>query len=88
MGSNEVLIVLDSKGVGRWDVEIREGWYPGEKPRFSLGLGTDGVGAVAGWEQPGPFRIVQSFDLPIAVGGPGICHRKLHRRKASEPDLT
>ncbi len=44
---NEVLIALDTAGVGPWDVEIREGWYPGRKPHFPLVLGTDGAGVVA-----------------------------------------
>ena len=24
----EVLIALDTAGVGRWDADMREGWYP------------------------------------------------------------
>src|SRR5262249_49392576 len=43
----EVLIVLDTAGVGPWDAEIRAGWYPGRKPRFPLVLGSDGAGVVA-----------------------------------------
>ena len=45
--ANEVLIALDSAGVGPWDAQIRAGWYPGRKPRFPLILGTDGAGVVA-----------------------------------------
>jgi hypothetical protein len=29
----EVLIALDTAGVGPWDADIREGWYPTGKPR-------------------------------------------------------
>lgn len=44
---DEVLIAIDTAGVGPWDTEIRAGWYPGRKPRFPLILGTDGAGIVA-----------------------------------------
>src|SRR5260370_37880607 len=43
----EVLIALDTAGVGPWDAGIREGWYPSGKPRFPLVLGVDGAGDVA-----------------------------------------
>jgi NADPH:quinone reductase-like Zn-dependent oxidoreductase len=45
--SNEVLIALDTAGVGVWDAEMRAGWYPDGPPRFPLVLGTDGAGTVA-----------------------------------------
>jgi NADPH:quinone reductase-like Zn-dependent oxidoreductase len=45
--AGEVLIALDTAGVGRWDADIREGWYPGGKPHFPLVLGVDGAGIVA-----------------------------------------
>jgi NADPH:quinone reductase-like Zn-dependent oxidoreductase len=45
--AGEVLIALDTSGVGPWDADIRAGWYPGRKPRFPLVLGTDGAGVVA-----------------------------------------
>jgi NADPH:quinone reductase-like Zn-dependent oxidoreductase len=45
--AKEVLIALDTAGVGPWDAAIRAGWYPGRKPRFPLVLGTDGAGVVA-----------------------------------------
>jgi NADPH:quinone reductase-like Zn-dependent oxidoreductase len=45
--ATEVLIALDTAGVGPWDADIRAGWYPGRKPRFPLVLGTDGAGVVA-----------------------------------------
>jgi NADPH2:quinone reductase len=44
--AHEVLIALDTAGVGPWDADIREGWYPGGKPRFPLVLGVDGAGVV------------------------------------------
>jgi NADPH:quinone reductase len=44
--AGEVLIALDTAGVGRWDADIREGWYPNGKPHFPLVLGVDGAGIV------------------------------------------
>jgi NADPH:quinone reductase-like Zn-dependent oxidoreductase len=44
--ADEVLIALDTAGVGTWDADIRAGWYPGRRPRFPLVLGTDGAGIV------------------------------------------
>jgi NADPH:quinone reductase-like Zn-dependent oxidoreductase len=45
--ASEVLIALHAAGVGIWDVEMREGWWPGRPPRFPLVLGTDGAGTIA-----------------------------------------
>jgi NADPH2:quinone reductase len=42
----EVLIALHTAGVGKWDAEMRDGWYPGDHPDFPLILGTDGSGRV------------------------------------------
>src|SRR5258705_11102761 len=47
LDGREVLIALDTAGVGPWDAEIRAGRYVGRKPRFPLVLGTDGAGIVA-----------------------------------------
>jgi NADPH:quinone reductase len=47
VGPGEVLIAVDTAGVGPWDADIRQGWYPGRRPRFPLVLGTDGAGIVA-----------------------------------------
>lgn len=46
-GPHEVLIALDTAGVGGWDADMRAGWYPDGRPRFPLVLGTDGAGTVA-----------------------------------------
>ena len=43
----EVLIALDTAGVGGWDAAVRGGWYPFGRPRFPVVLGTDGAGIVA-----------------------------------------
>ena len=44
--AGEVLIALDTAGVGPWDADIREGWYPSGTPHFPLVLGVDGAGIV------------------------------------------
>jgi NADPH:quinone reductase len=46
VGPREVLLALDTAGVGSWDPEIREGQIPLRKPRFPLVLGVDGAGIV------------------------------------------
>jgi NADPH:quinone reductase-like Zn-dependent oxidoreductase len=46
--ADEVLIAVHTAGVGGWDADIREGWWPDdEPPRFPLVLGTDGSGRIA-----------------------------------------
>ena len=46
-GPGEVLIRLDTAGVGSWDPAIRDGsWRPPGRTRFPLVLGTDGAGVV------------------------------------------
>ena len=47
VGPREVLIALDTAGVGGWDADMRGGWWPEGRPRFPLVLGTDGAGRVA-----------------------------------------
>jgi len=47
VGPSEVLIALDTAGVGSWDADMRGGWWPEGRPRFPLVLGTDGAGRVA-----------------------------------------
>jgi NADPH:quinone reductase-like Zn-dependent oxidoreductase len=34
--AGEVLIAVDTAGVGRWDADIREGFYAGRKPHSPL----------------------------------------------------
>src|SRR5260370_14835411 len=43
----EGLIALETAGIGSWDADIREGWYPSGKPRFPLVTRVDGAGVVA-----------------------------------------
>jgi NADPH:quinone reductase len=45
--AGEVLIALDAAGVGVWDADIRDGWWPKGRPKFPLILGTDGAGVIA-----------------------------------------
>lgn len=47
LDAGEVLIAVDTAGVGRWDADVRAGYYPGRKPHFPLVLGFDGAGVVA-----------------------------------------
>ena len=43
----EVLIELNTAGVGGWDADMREGWWPNGHPKLPLILGTDGSGTIA-----------------------------------------
>jgi NADPH:quinone reductase-like Zn-dependent oxidoreductase len=45
--AREVLIAVDTAGVGGWDADMREGWSPSGHTCFPLVLGTDGSGTVA-----------------------------------------
>ena len=46
-GPGEVLIRLDTAGVGSWDPAIRDGsWRPPGRTKFPVVLGTDGAGVV------------------------------------------
>jgi NADPH:quinone reductase-like Zn-dependent oxidoreductase len=46
-GPREVLLALDTAGVGAWDASIRDGsWRKPGRPRFPLIPGTDGAGIV------------------------------------------
>jgi NADPH:quinone reductase len=50
IGRDEVLIRVDTAGVGEWDPWVREGELAAtskEKPRFPFVLGTDGSGTIA-----------------------------------------
>jgi NADPH:quinone reductase-like Zn-dependent oxidoreductase len=47
-GPQEVLIAIDTAGVGSWDASIRDGsWRKPGRPRFPLIPGVDGAGIVA-----------------------------------------
>ncbi|HYR77602.1 MAG TPA: NADP-dependent oxidoreductase [Pyrinomonadaceae bacterium] len=45
-GPSEVLIEVDTAGVGSWDADIRGGWSPGGRLKFPYVLGVDGSGTV------------------------------------------
>ncbi len=46
-GPTEVLIAVHAAGVGVWDADIRQGWWPQGRPKFPLVVGSDGAGVVA-----------------------------------------
>ncbi len=46
-GPDEVLIAVNTAGVGSWDADMRAGWSPGGDRTFPLILGSDGSGHVA-----------------------------------------
>ena len=46
-GPDQVLIAVDTAGVGVWDASIRDGsWRPGGRTRFPVVPGTDGSGVI------------------------------------------
>jgi NADPH:quinone reductase len=45
--AGEVLIAVHAAGIASWDAEMREGWWPGRRPRGPIILGTDGSGTIA-----------------------------------------
>src|SRR6266850_3125396 len=45
-GPGEVLIKVNTAGVGSWDADIRGGWSPGGRIKFPYVLGYDGSGTV------------------------------------------
>ena len=47
LDSHDVLIAVDTAGVGPWDADVREGLFAGRKPHFPMVLGYDGAGVVA-----------------------------------------
>ncbi|MGZ3361823.1 MAG: quinone oxidoreductase family protein [Xanthobacteraceae bacterium] len=73
VGPREVLIALDTAGVGPWDLEIREGKIAPRKPRFPLVLGVDGAGTVmAAGSRVRRFRVgdrVYSYSWANPKGG-------------------
>src|ERR1700760_4577600 len=66
IGENDILIAVDTVGVGSWDADMREGWSPGRRVHFPLILGTDGSGKVAA-----RGALVRRFD----VGDPVYAYR-------------
>jgi NADPH:quinone reductase-like Zn-dependent oxidoreductase len=47
LDADEVVIAVDTAGVGPWDADVREGYFAPRKPHFPLVLGYDGAGIVA-----------------------------------------
>jgi NADPH:quinone reductase-like Zn-dependent oxidoreductase len=46
LDADEVMIAVDTAGIGPWDADVREGYYAPRKPHFPLVLGYDGSGVV------------------------------------------
>jgi NADPH:quinone reductase-like Zn-dependent oxidoreductase len=46
LDANEILIAVHTAGVGSWDADMRDGWWPEGEPSFPLVLGSDGSGTV------------------------------------------
>ena len=73
VGPREVLIALDTAGVGSWDADMRGGWWPEGRPRFPLVLGTDGAGRVAAvGARVRRFKVgdrVWAYNFPNPKGG-------------------
>jgi NADPH:quinone reductase len=71
---SEVLIKVHTAGVGSWDGDIREGWWPdGKKPPFPLVLGVDGSGTIAAVgsrvRRFGAGDVVYSYSFANSKGG-------------------
>ena len=65
-GPNEVLIAVETAGVGSWDASIRDGsWRKPGRPRFPLIPGTDGAG-VAVADANHVARVPNAIDLKDA----------------------
>jgi NADPH:quinone reductase len=68
--ATEVLIAIDTAGIGSWDADMRAGWLPSGRAHFPLVLGTDGAGIIAAVGprvrrfQPGDLVYSYSFDNP------------------------
>jgi NADPH:quinone reductase len=88
LGANEVLIAVDTAGVGGWDADMRDGWSPSGRIHFPLVLGTDGAGIVAAVGsrvrrfKPGDRVFAYAWDNPkggfyaeyVAVTAEGVAH--------------
>jgi len=73
VGRRDVLIRIDTAGVGGWDADMRAGWWPFGKPSFPLVLGTDGAGIVAavgaGVRRVRPGDRVQAYQFSAGRSG-------------------
>jgi NADPH:quinone reductase-like Zn-dependent oxidoreductase len=71
---SEVLIAIHTAGVGSWDAEMRDGWWPASKrPAFPLVLGTDGSGTIAAVgsrvRRFAPGEVVYAYSFANPKGG-------------------
>ena len=85
LDASEVLIAIDTAGVGSWDADMRAGWSPSGRARFPLVLGTDGAGTVAAVGgrvrrfRPGDLVYSYSFDNPKGASTPSTSPSRLIR---------
>ena len=88
----EVLIELDTAGLGGWDADMREGWWPNGHPKLPLILGTDGsasesaIGSVSGivvYRQQRDGKAGQRVVEPLTGSG---CRRSGTARPARSSD--
>jgi NADPH:quinone reductase len=71
---SEVLIAVHTAGVGSWDGDMREGWWPdSNRPAPPLVLGTDGSGTIAAVgsrvRRFAPGDIVYAYSFANPKGG-------------------
>jgi NADPH:quinone reductase len=70
---SEVLIAVHTAGVGSWDADMREGWWPSGRPRLPLVPGTDGSGTIAAVgsrvRRFAPGDTVYSYSFADSKGG-------------------
>jgi NADPH:quinone reductase-like Zn-dependent oxidoreductase len=90
-GPHEVLIAIDTAGIGSWDGSIRDGsWRRAGRPRFPLVPGVDGAGIVV-VANPREFDKLNRhlgnarIRVPIAASYPlgkaAQAHRRLDRER-------
>jgi NADPH:quinone reductase-like Zn-dependent oxidoreductase len=72
-GPNQVLIAVHTAGVGSWDADMREGWWPEGPAPLPQVLGPDGSGTVAKLgSRVRRFRVgqpVHAYQFPNPMGG-------------------
>ena len=88
-GPHEVLIAIDTAGIGSWDASIRDGsWRKPGRPRFPLVPGVDGAGNCRRQRRTSPARSTRRPRLRIRVRQPpGWLLRRVRRgtRRARGP---
>jgi NADPH:quinone reductase-like Zn-dependent oxidoreductase len=91
--ANEVLIAVHTAGVGSWDADMRDGWWPDKhRPRLPLVLGTDGSGTIAAVgarvRRFTPGDIVYSYSFANPKGGFYAEYVAVDAEKVGRPPTT